>query len=128
MEIKNYTSFWNMEKKLYALWDIQLPFPISLRVAGVFVGTIIPWGVLMWILHVPLTDGFGLLAWLAPPILLAWVSGRPILEDKTIIEYATSRLKYLRENRHYKRLEPDLTKYDVNLEIEQNVITYPNEK
>lgn len=128
MEIKNYTSFWNMEKKLYALWDIQLPFPISLRVAGVFVGTIIPWGVLMWILHVPLTDGFGLLVWLAPPILLAWVSGRPILEDKTIIEYATSRLKYLRENRHYKRLEPDLTKYDVNLEIEQNVITYPNEK
>lgn len=128
MEIKNYTSFWNMEKKLYALWDIQLPFPISLRVAGVFVGTMIPWGILMWILHVPLTDGFGLLAWLAIPILLAWVSGRPILEDKTIIEYATSRLKYLRENRHYKRLEPDLTKYDANLEIEQNVITYPNEK
>ncbi len=123
MEIKNYTSFWDLEKKIYSFYDVQLPMPLSLRVLAVFVATAAPWSLLMWLLHVPITTPWFLI-WLAPPILVAYFGSKPIFEGKNLLEYLRSRISYLRENKKYKRLEPDLTKYETNVEIQQNIITH----
>lgn len=122
MEIRNYTSFWNLEKKVYSFYDIQLPVPLSLRVLGVFVGTGIPWWGLMMLLHIPLSPPWFLI-WLIIPGGLAWVGNKPWFEGKTLLGYVRARIQYLFENKSYKRLEPDLNKYEEEIEVEQNVIT-----
>lgn len=122
VEIKNYTPFWALERKVYSFYDIQLPVPVSLTVLGVFVGIGIPWGFLMFLLQVPFTTPWYLL-WLIPPAGLAYMANKPIFENKTLVEYLISRGKHLMENRRYKRLEPDLTKYDTTITVEQNVST-----
>lgn len=122
IEVKNYTPFWSLEKKIYSFYDVQLPFPISLTLVGVFVAVGIPWGFLMWLLHVPFGTPW-YLVWIVPPGVVAWFSNKPIFEGKTLIEYVKSRVHYLTENRKYKRLEPDLTKYDLPIVIEQNIAT-----
>lgn len=123
MEIKNYTSFWNLEKKIYSFYDVQLPMPLSLRVLGVFVVVGAPWALLMWLLHVPIGPPWFLI-WLVPPIGIAYLSSRPLLEKKNLVEYLSSWVTYLRQNRHYKRLEPDLNRYETDVEVKQTVITH----
>lgn len=122
MEIQDYTSFWNLERKVYSFYDVQLPVPVSLRVLGVFVGTGVPWWFLMWAVGMPLGTPW-YLVWLIPPVFFAWFGNKPIFEGKTLIGYLATRVKHLFENKNYKRLEPDLNKYESNIEIEQNVIT-----
>lgn len=122
VEVRNYTPFWSLERKIYSFYDVQLPFPISLTLLGVFLAVGIPWGFLMWALQVPLTPPWFLI-WLVPPGFVAWASNKPIFEGKTLIEFVRSRVKHLTENRKYKRLEPDLTKYDDTILIEQNIST-----
>jgi hypothetical protein len=122
MEIKNYTSFWSLERKVYSFYDVQLPIPLSLRVLAVFVGTGIPWWLVVALLQVPFGPPW-YLVYVIPPGVLAWVSNKPIFEGKTLFEYLKTRAGHLLENRSYKRLEPDLNKYEEDLEIEQNVIT-----
>ena len=123
MQIRNYTSFWNLEKKVYSFYDVQLPVPVSLRVLGVFVVTGIPWWGLLSLFHTPLLVSPWYLLWIVPPAFFAWIGSKPWFEGKTLLEYLVSRFRYLMENKKYKRLEPDLTKYDTDIEIEQNIIT-----
>lgn len=122
MEIRNYTNFWNLERKFYSFQDIQLPVPVSVRVLLVFVFTGIPWWGLMFLLNVSLGSPWFLI-WLVPPAGLAWVGGKPIFEGKTLFQYIRSRIVYIFENKNYKRLEPDLNVYETPIDIEQNVIT-----
>lgn len=122
IEVRNYTPFWHLERKIYSFYDVQLPMPISLVVIGVFVGSGVPWWLLLWILHVPITTPWYLI-WLVPPGVLAWLGNKPIFEGKNLIQYLRSRVIHLMENRKYKRLEPDLTKYDTPVILEQNIST-----
>lgn len=121
MEVRNFTAFWNLERKVYSFYDVQLPVPISLRVLGVFVGSGAPWWGILALLQVPIGTPWYLI-WIIPPALLAWLGGKPIFEGKTLIEYLRSRAQYVFENKSYKRLEPDLNKYEESIEVEQNVI------
>lgn len=127
MEIKNYTSFWNLEKKLYSFYDFQLPVPLSLRVFGVFIVVAVPWALLMWAIRMPITPPWFLI-WLAPPVGIAYLCSRPLFEGKNLVEYLGSWLTYLRQNRKYKRLEPDLNKYEANVEIDQTITTHYSQK
>ena len=122
MEIRTFTSFWALERKLYSIYDFSLPFPISLRVLGVFVGTGTPWWLTLWLLHVPITSPWYLI-WLIPPAAFAYFGSKPIFEGKTLFQYLRSRIQYLFENRAYKGLEPDLNKYEEIVEIKHNIIT-----
>lgn len=122
MEVRTFTSFWDLEKKLYSIYDFQMPVPISLRVLGVFVGTGVPWWILLSILNVSLGAPWYLL-YVLPPGLFAWFGSKPIFEGKTLFQYLRSRIQFLFENKNYKRLEPDLNKYNTTIEIKQRVIT-----
>lgn len=122
MEVRTFTSFWSLERKLYSIYDFSLPFPVSLRVLGVFFGTGIPWWSLMFVLQVSFNPPWYLL-WVIPPALLAWLGSKPIFEGKTLFQYLRSRAQYLFENRNYKGLHPDLNKYEDIIEINSSVIT-----
>lgn len=125
MQVKTFTSFWTMEKKLYAIYDWSLPAPIPLRVVGVFALVGIPWWVFLGVVHFPFGTPW-YLVWLIPPGFLAWFGSRPIFEGKTLFQYALSRIKFLFENRRYKGLDPDLTDYEVVIEQKQSTFSIPN--
>lgn len=123
MQIRTFTSFWSLERKLYTVYDVTLPMPISLRVLGVFVGTGAPWWLLMWLLHIPLSSPWYLI-WLVPPAAFGYFGSKPIFEGKTLFQYLRSRIQYLFENKAYKgALEPDLNRYDIPIEISALIIT-----
>lgn len=111
MEIRTFTNFWALERKLYTVWDLTLPVPVSLRVLGVFVGFGVPWWILMGLFQVSFNPPWYLL-WIIPPAVLAWLGSKPRFEGKSLIQYFRSRLQYLAEEKRYKgALEPDLNKY-----------------
>ena len=92
MEIRTFTNFWNMEKKLYAIYDLSLPVPISLRVVGAFLLTGLPWWGLMALLHIPF--GSFIVFWVLPPILLGYMASKPMFQKKTLMEFLISQATY----------------------------------
>lgn len=116
MQIRNFTNFWNIDRKIYSIYDLQLPAPVSLRAIGIFVGTAIPyWGVLI-------LAGLGLsletlIVWLGLPIIAALIGNRPIFEGKSLIDYISSRIKFIFESKRYKGIEPATEKYGEKIEL-----------
>lgn len=109
MEIRTFTSFWNQEKKLYSINDIALPFAIPLRTLGVLLLTGVPWWFILGaVLHVPLTNGVWLIFYVGPPALLGWLGSRPVLEGKTLFQFAKSHALYwMAEAKDWKGLTPN---------------------
>ena len=105
MEIKTFTSFWNIEKKIYSIYDIQLPFAVSIRSVGIFAVTGIPYWLILSMFGVPFSLSL-IVVWVAPPLVFALIGNRPIFEGKNIVDYLGSRIKFLFESKRYKGLQP----------------------
>lgn len=112
LELRTHTRLWQVEKKLYKLYDYTLPMPISLRMAVIFVFAFGFWGGLCLLLGVPSAPPFGHLFWLAPPALLTWFGNRPVAEGKRLGELLFSQVGFLAQHSHYAGLTahtaPDL--------------------
>lgn len=93
MEVRTFTNFWNMERKLYAIYDVSLPMPISLKVAGAFLIAAIPWWGLMILFHIPFSNPWYLI-WIIPPAALGYVASKPIFQRKTIGQAALSMFRF----------------------------------
>jgi hypothetical protein len=109
MEVKTYTTFWNQEKKLYSINDIALPFAIPLRTLFIFILIAIPWlYLLLGILHVPFSSGFSIILFFGPPAGLAYMGGKPILEQKSLVAFLRSQANFwMTEARHWKGFVPN---------------------
>lgn len=124
MEIRTFTSFWKLERKVYSIQDVALPVPISLTVIGIFALVAIPWFILCYLIQIPFAPPIGYLVWLAPPIAIAYFGSRPIFEGKTLAQFAKSQFTFLLQNRAYKvGLQPDLTKYDEEIILSAHALT-----
>lgn len=120
MEIRTFTSFWNMERKLYAIYDISLPVPISLKVLGAFVATGIPWWILLALLQVPFTNPWYLL-YIAVPIPVAVAASRPIYQKKTFSQFAFSLTKHFAEPKQLAGLRNIDQPLDVEYQVKARV-------
>lgn len=109
MELRTYTHLWNVERRLYKLYDYTLPMPISVRQLGVVAGAGIPWVILLKVLHVPFHAPFHII-WIAPPAILAWYANRPVAEGKRLGELLMSHIGYWFQPRRYARLAAAPTK------------------
>lgn len=123
MEVKTYTDFWNLEKKLYSIHDISLPFPIPLRAVGIFLALGVPWMFLLATIGVPFAPPWFLL-YPAPPVALAWFGSKPLLEGKNIFQYALSRANHMIfESHEYDGLRPrqpdEFVEYEAVLSVWQ---------
>lgn len=99
-----------MEKKLYTIYDVTLPMPISLKVAGAFAATGLPWWGLLAVINVPFGDFF--MFYLFPPIGLAFMASKPIFQKKTLSEFLVSQIKYLLQPKRLAGLRPLRYKYN----------------
>ena len=104
MELNTYTSLWNVERKLYKLYDWTLPVPVGFRQLGVGGGFGLIWMVLLNKLGVPFGSPWHVL-YLGPPGVGAWLAGKPVAEGKTLSSLVLSQLRYIaRQPRHLTRL------------------------
>ena len=103
MELVTYTSVFRIERRLYKVFDIELPRPVSLVQAGAFVAVI----VLMLLVGpvVGLTFSQGT-AWLyiAVSAVVSFLASQPIVDAKRPHELVASRMRYLFEPKELYRL------------------------
>jgi len=104
MQLRTYTGLWNVEKRLYKFYDIDLPYPVSLKQLGILFVVSVPWIFVMSTLKVPFGPPIGYILWLAPPLGLAWYGNKPVAEGKKLPNYVYSQLKFFLGFRRYAAL------------------------
>jgi hypothetical protein len=114
MEIRTFTTFWNMEKKLYSIYDLQLPFPIPIRSVIVFGAVGLPYWFLLNIFGLEFGLSPTVIIWVVPPIFIAFIADKPIFQGKNIIDFMKSTSSFLMESKTYKGLAPATEKYGAN--------------
>lgn len=105
MELRTYTGLWNVEKRLYKFYDINLPYPVSFKQLGIALGSAIPWFILMAVLKVPFASPWHAV-WLGPPIFFAYWGNKPVTEGKNMFDYLFSQMHYWTTPHKFADLTP----------------------
>src|SRR5690606_22896303 len=79
--------------------------PLPIVWIGVFVGVVVPWSLLLWLVGVPVAMPWHVL-YLVPPGIVTWLATRPVIEGKRLTELLESQLRYLGEPKAWYRLSP----------------------
>lgn len=103
MELPTYTSVFTLERRLYAIYDLELPAPVGFFQVGAFLLAAVVFFLLGRLFGVPMSAGT---AWFyfVPPGLAAWVASKPVAEGKRPHVWALAQLRYLLEPRVLHRL------------------------
>lgn len=121
MEIMTYTNVWSTPKRLYALGDLQLPQPISLVSAALFLLVAAPWWTMLYILNISVASSLGVIIYLSAPIALAVIGTKPIFEGKSIFQYALSMGRFFTEPRHWASMAPAIEEAGSEIAVRGNV-------
>ena len=78
LELRTHTRLWQVEKKLYKLYDYTLPMPVSLRMLGIFLLSSVVWITFCVAVGIPFAPPFGHLVWITPPAALTWLGNKPV--------------------------------------------------
>ncbi len=114
MDLPTYTNIWRIEKRLYKLYDFRLPMPLPVGQIAVFLAIAVPYIGLLAILGLPFSHTL-LWLYILPPGLLAWLTTRPVLENKKLPELVMSQVRYLTEPRTWRRMAPLTEKDEITL-------------
>ncbi|MDP8971342.1 MAG: conjugal transfer protein [Actinomycetota bacterium] len=102
-ELPTYTSVFRLERRLYAIYDWELPIPVGLAQAGTFLAAVTVFWVLGRLLGIELTAGS---AWfyLVPPAFVSYLARMPLADHKQPHRWLASQVRYLLEPRVLLRL------------------------
>lgn len=92
-KIRSYTSIWNVEKVIYAINDIKLPFPITFNQMTWFVLSLF---LVIFLANVPplsLIEG-ALLKYLGIPAFIAWFMSQKTFDGKKPLGFIRSIYRY----------------------------------
>lgn len=92
-KIRSYTSIWNVEKVIYAINDLQLPFPITFNQMTWFVLTLFFVIVFANVPPLSLIDG-ALLKYLGIPGFMAWFMSQKSFDGKKPLGFIKSIYRY----------------------------------
>jgi hypothetical protein len=97
-QLPTYTSVFRLQRRLYAVYDWELPVPVGLLEATVFVVGVGLFVLLGRLFGIPITAGT---AWffLVPPGFLAYLARQPIADGKQPHAWVASQLRYALEPR-----------------------------
>jgi hypothetical protein len=106
MDLITYTSIFRFERRLYAIYDWELPFPVSLFQLVSFVGALGLTFVVSGFLGVAPSAGT---AWVfvVPPGFAAWLASQPVADAKRPHAWIGTQARYLTEARVLNRLRPE---------------------
>jgi hypothetical protein len=97
-QLPTYTSVFRLQRRLYAVYDWELPVPVGLLETAVFLGGVAVFAGLGRLLGIPFTAGT---AWffVVPPGFLAYLARQPVADGKQPHAWVASQLRYLLEPR-----------------------------
>ncbi len=106
VELPTYTSIFRWERRLYAIYDWELPVPVSLFQLVAFVGALLVTFAVTGLLGVPVSAGT---AWVfvVPPAFAAWLASQPVADAKRPHAWLASQARYFTEPRALNRLRPE---------------------
>lgn len=98
VELPTYTAVFRLKRRLYAVYDWELPVPVGLLEIGVFTAGVAVCALLAEVVGIALTPGS---AWffVVPPGFLAYAARRPLADAKQPHAWAWARLRYALEPR-----------------------------
>lgn len=98
MELPTYTAVFRLKRRLYAIYDWELPVPVGLLEIAVFAAGVALCAVVAQLIGLELTPGS---AWffVVPPGFLAYAARRPLADGKPPHAWAWAQLRYLLEPR-----------------------------
>lgn len=106
MDLPVYTSLLHLERRLYHIGRLELPRPVTLTEAAVFV---LAFGLLVAptrLLHIAVSPAW-LWLYLVVPWLASWAATQPLADSKRLHAWALSQLRYFfAEPRILARLRP----------------------
>lgn len=113
-KIKSYTSIWNVEKVIYAINDLQLPFPVTFTQMTWFVASLMVIILFGSIPPLSLIDG-ALLKYVGIPVGLTWFMSQKTFDGKKPYGFLKSILMYfIRSKITYAGKAVKLQKQQVN--------------
>ncbi|HBG5346134.1 TPA: conjugal transfer protein [Clostridioides difficile] len=92
-KIRSYTSIWNVEKIIYAINDLQLPFPITFTQMTWFIVSLLVVVMFGSIPPLSLIDG-ALLKYVGIPVGLTWFMSQKTFDGKKPYGFLKSILTY----------------------------------
>jgi len=92
-KIRSYTSIWNVEKVIYAINDLQLPFPITFTQMTWFIVSLLVVVMFGSIPPLSLIDG-ALLKYIGIPVGLTWFMSQKTFDGKKPYGFLKSILTY----------------------------------
>ncbi|HVL98575.1 MAG TPA: TcpE family conjugal transfer membrane protein [Egibacteraceae bacterium] len=101
--LPTYTSVFRLRRRLYAVYDWELPVPVGLFETGVFVAAAGLFALIARVLGVEFGPGT---AWfyVVPPLFIAYLARQPVADAKQPLDWAGSHARYLLEPRTVHRL------------------------
>jgi hypothetical protein len=105
MQLRTYTGLWGVEKRLYKIYDITLPYPVSIKQLGIFLVTATTWWFSLSLLSVPFATPWHTF-WIVPPFAITWLVNQPVAEGKTLTDFALSNFKFYTKSRNYTDMAP----------------------
>jgi hypothetical protein len=106
IELPTYSAVFAFEKRLYAIYDVELPTPVSLFQGAVFLLAVAADVLITRLIGVRLTAGSFWL-FVVPPGGAAWLASQPLADHKRPHQWAATRLRHWHEPRTLIRLHPD---------------------
>ena len=92
-KIRSYTSIWAVEKVIYAINDLQLPFPITFTQMTWFVVSLLAMRLFGNVPPLSLIDG-ALLKYLGIPVALTWFMSQKTFDGKKPYGFLKSIITY----------------------------------
>jgi hypothetical protein len=105
LELPVFTSVFRLRRRLYRIYDVELPVPVSLAQAALFAGAAFTVFGVLQAAGVPLSPGSAW-AYLVPPGLAAWLGNRRLSDERTPLEWAGAQLRHAVEPRSLTALAP----------------------
>jgi hypothetical protein len=106
LELPTYTKLFEIERKLYKIFDLELPRPVGLLEALAFLVTLLGIVIVMSLLGAGITVDNAFL-YVVPPGVVAWLISQQfdVTDAKRPHVWLVAQLRFLLEPRHLARLE-----------------------
>ncbi|HEX4213952.1 MAG TPA: TcpE family conjugal transfer membrane protein [Candidatus Dormibacteraeota bacterium] len=119
VDLPTYTRLFEVERKLYKIFDLELPRPVGVLEALAFMFTLLVVVAVLWVARVGFTPGDAFL-YVVPPGLAAWLVSQQfdITDAKRPHHWLMAQFRYLVEPRLLLRLEAHREPGRLRLEAE----------
>lgn len=88
MQARTYGNIEDFERRIYHLGDLNLPLPVPLVATLWAAAAGVPWAMLLNYLGLPFSRGLPSVIYLVPPGVLGWLSTQPLLDSKSLLDWA----------------------------------------